>query len=330
MTVQPNFVVNELLMYAVSKLDSDTTEDVVSVMHGFYGDETVNDAKAELWTRYGEQAALGKSISRRSKIKNVEDIVEALHKIDSTYPEREKLPVLFVAQRMKNLPPVTSGEERKTDQGLANRITVLESQMAEVLKSSAERYNIGTVSQPKTDHPVLRQTDVSHINGSAVRNGSERVVPSQNHQHRAAAYSDVVAMTKEPQQQNGPISQPHHRNNTNDWTMITRTARKRTTVYGKKQSTALGAPPRRYELVVFNVKSEYDGDMVKDYVISCGVEVINSKKISLGTNTNQMFKVDVPYDKKDVVMDADFWPENVGCRPFGAFHFMPVCESSRA
>ncbi len=29
-----------------------------------------------------------------------------------------------------------------------------------------------------------------------------------------------------------------------------------------------------------------------------------------------MFKVDLPYKDKDVVYDSDFWPDNIGCRPF--------------
>ena len=50
---KPKYVVDELLMYTFSKLDTDTPGDVKNVVCTFYGDEALSDAKGVLWDYYG-------------------------------------------------------------------------------------------------------------------------------------------------------------------------------------------------------------------------------------------------------------------------------------
>ena len=57
MTTDTEYEVNELLMLMFSKLDTDTSEDIIHVVDGFYGDEAVSDTKAILWGRYSLLAA---------------------------------------------------------------------------------------------------------------------------------------------------------------------------------------------------------------------------------------------------------------------------------
>ena len=68
MTADTEYVVNELMMFMFSKLDTDTSEDVFHVVDGIYGDEAVSDAKTILWGRYGLLAVLGRNVSRRTKL----------------------------------------------------------------------------------------------------------------------------------------------------------------------------------------------------------------------------------------------------------------------
>ena len=63
----PIYVVNELLMYVISKLDADNQNDIKNVVNTFYGDEAVSDAKSLLWEHYSSK--LDRSISKRSKVK---------------------------------------------------------------------------------------------------------------------------------------------------------------------------------------------------------------------------------------------------------------------
>ena len=53
MATDTEYVVNELLMFMFSKLETDTSENVIHVVDGFNGDEAVSDAKAI----YGDDTA---------------------------------------------------------------------------------------------------------------------------------------------------------------------------------------------------------------------------------------------------------------------------------
>ena len=161
-TNAPEYVVNELLMYVCSKLDSDTADDVTKTVDDFYGDEAVNDAKVILWEHYGVLAVLGRNISRRTKCKQVEDIVDALRTVDATYPDKLQMPTIFVARSMFNLPTITQSPSTVPTNhncALENRVQILESQMVEFIKtampptgSSSRNDHMGVINKVPTDN----------------------------------------------------------------------------------------------------------------------------------------------------------------------------------
>ena len=137
----PEHIVNELLMYMYlgSKLDSDTSSDVTNAIYELYCDEAVNDVKMVLWESYSIIAILGRNIARRTKYKQVEGIVEAFHAVDSTYPDSSQMPDIFVARSMSNLPQTKQPSvsvHSKEGSVLENRVSVLETQIAELIKAS--------------------------------------------------------------------------------------------------------------------------------------------------------------------------------------------------
>ena len=104
-------------MFMFSKLDTDTSEDVIHVVDGFYVDEAVSDTKAILWGRDGLLASLGRNVSRRTKQKHVEDLQDAIRLVDSTYPDKSMMQYVFVARSMINLPhSVKPAIQSATDQ----------------------------------------------------------------------------------------------------------------------------------------------------------------------------------------------------------------------
>ena len=50
--IMAKFIVNEIVMDAISKYDTDNFVDIKNVINTFYCEEAVNDAKTELWTNY--------------------------------------------------------------------------------------------------------------------------------------------------------------------------------------------------------------------------------------------------------------------------------------
>ena len=60
-------VINELLIYVISKLDVENVMDIKKVIITLYGEEAVNDTKTALWSAYTD--TLDKPVNRRSKVK---------------------------------------------------------------------------------------------------------------------------------------------------------------------------------------------------------------------------------------------------------------------
>ena len=322
MTIDTEYVVNELLMFMFSKLDTDTSEDIIHVVDGFYGDEAVSDAKAILWERYSLLAALGRNVSRHTKQKHVEDIQDAIRLVDSTYPDKSMVPYVFVARSMVNLPPsVKPATQPATDQPpapttcpLENRLHILESQMAELLKTA-------TAEKSSRDVDCLDDTPGVATNGVlSYRKALDGSKPPQQIQD----LSGMKAVGESSKAGESAIDKdeqlPPRLNVDSDgeWTTSTRRTRKGKAVYGKKQSDVLRAAPRRFEFVVFNITNDHGTESVKDYINNSDVNVLGIKTLTTpnATTDRLMFKVDVNYKDRDSVMDSDFWPENVGCREF--------------
>ena len=76
----PIYAVNELLMYVISKLDTDDQNDNKNVVNTFYGDEAVSDVKSLLWEHYSSNPDC--SITKRAKVKIIDDILDAIRIIN--------------------------------------------------------------------------------------------------------------------------------------------------------------------------------------------------------------------------------------------------------
>ena len=79
-------VVNELLMYVISKLIVDNVMDIKKVIITLYGEEAVNDAKTALWSAYTD--TLNRPVNHRSIVKTIDDIVEEVQQISAAYPDK--------------------------------------------------------------------------------------------------------------------------------------------------------------------------------------------------------------------------------------------------
>ena len=203
----PIYVVNELLMYVISKLDADNQNDIKNVVNTFYGDEAVSDAKSLLWEHYSSK--LDRSISRRSKVKNVDDILDAIRIINAAYPDKDTLPVVFVAIRTSNLPFVCEKMSPSRESFVESRLAALELQMVEVLArptvpiadnarldnvSYSSRIKYGTTSKPISVRPASEPNDGHHVHP----------LPSPPVRESGTQFMSTIApiTTKQPQQRN--------------------------------------------------------------------------------------------------------------------------------
>ena len=104
---------------------------------------------------------------------------------------------------------------------------------------------------------------------------------------------------------------------TGAWHTVKRTKPKVATYGIRKDNTSVfKANPRRHEFVVFNVPRGTEVDIVKQYIASNNVDVMDIVRLSKDDWSNQSFRVCVSYDHIEKVKVSDFWPENIGYRPF--------------
>ena len=127
----PRHIVNELLSYVFCYYDADSLNELRTTIDHFYTTDSVVSAKNLLWEHYSEQLLPKKNRTNRGpktqKEKNLDDIMEAVKILDE---KTDDLPVEICAVRLNNLPP--RSKPRNTND-VANRVTVLESQVVELL-----------------------------------------------------------------------------------------------------------------------------------------------------------------------------------------------------
>ena len=188
-------------MYVSSKLDADTVDDVTKAVDDFYGDEAVTDAKEILWTRYGVLTVLGRNVSRRTKYKHVEDIVDALRTVDATYPDKLLMPTIFVVRSVFNLPTISQYSSTVPSNHscpLENRVHILESKMVEIMKSAMP----STGSSSRNDHAGAINK-VPTDNGQDTTSGGDGNSSKYSYSEALSDGQQKQAITTQQQQQHG-------------------------------------------------------------------------------------------------------------------------------
>ena len=153
-----------------SNIDRDTTWDIINVIH-----EAVVLAKNILRDHYAEIASLGNNTSRRSKYKQVEDIIDGIVKIDATFSEKEELPVVFVASDMRAIsqqkPMHTTQEIRSMERPSSNQINSNGSKMLQRVEGNLKDEQLTTESGTILDDRrlnTLRRT-INRINSAEIK-----------------------------------------------------------------------------------------------------------------------------------------------------------------
>ena len=249
-------VVNKLLMYVISKLDVDNVMDIKNVITTFYGEEAVNDAKADLWSAYTD--TLDRPVNHRSQVKTTYDIVEAVQQIFAAYPDKDTLPVMFVALSTKNLPFICEKMPPSRDGFVESRLAALEMQMKDVTSHTSPSSFSVTTTHPRTysacvDNSIQNKRRQQHH----VPQPAQTVSLPDSFNNKLAYNTDFslpsLTQTKHPAEHSAPQHGQTQQDPTNSghaWNTVQgfrpRPCRPQA-VYGTKQSDGLQAPPRGYD-----------------------------------------------------------------------------------
>ena len=261
-SASPTLVIDGLLMYVTSCISCDTPQDIQNVVQDTYNDESVTTAKVLLWEHYDEAVDLGHNTARRSKNKHVEDIVDAIRKVDEHYSDKVSLPVIFVASDTRTLPSVRPQPvEPAGDAKFESRVKALEDQMALVLMDARRADRNQTV-------PLQSRPYSSAVKNNRQMDNTTHTIPGLRH-HGPPPLGHI---TRPP---SGPPSGMTGQIDVADAERLSR------------DNTGANAPRNK------------DGSERGVYGVAG-----RSEDWNMVTHARQ------------TVLEDNFWPEDVGCRPF--------------
>ena len=322
-------VVNELLAYVFHRYNSDTGTDLQNEINLFYTDDDVSEAKTLFHKHY--EAVIGKKKSRQDrglqslKYKEVDDILTGMKILDESGPDR---PVVFVAINLTNLP----GKKLEDPVDINHRVKILELQMVELLTAKT-RVEANMAAQFAPTAP----TGPTRVQPEAPQQPDAQPKPEAPQRPEAHPRSEAQLrpdVQPQPEVQSGPelttAGVPGGRAEETkkmtfarvaqraefDWKTVQRYAK-----YGKRKSntdgqTSIKAAPRRHDFVLFDIDKETSKEDVKKYISENGVDVLSIYSLSKEHWNNQKFRVVVLQKYEERVADPEFWPEQIGYRPF--------------
>lgn len=329
-------VVNELLTYAFTHVNSVEAAALVNTIADFYNTEDIIKAKACLWTTYeddGKVLLLGSKPSLHNMklegaalITFVEELVHKGIVIVANTPEIE-LP--FCAVDLTKIPPYAPGENDKTS--ILARLTQLEHLMkcnkeltshnADCIKAlqtrSVNRHpmprNKGTSELTTDRDQTLPMTFASATKSSTMIRGPTAFPTGQPaNQEDSTRIATVTTSTfKAPS--------PKWQQQRNERRRILKeNAAKVNIVKGNRDSNSeckLKKAQDTRDIYIRDLNPDIDASDVKGYMASNKVTPRGIRQI-LGKREGQKksFKITVDFSDFDSVMSAAFWPKDVECR----------------
>lgn len=182
-----------------------------------------------------------------------------------------------------------------------------------ILKQPIEETSAAITTAEKQKE-VIDKKDEEHntpapiINSSNVDNSNKIDDKNEQPKEPAASYSDALKKSPFKKNNNGQGAKGKAQGNRR---------KPASTIYGTGEtSDALSGAPRTCWLYVGRTSRNTTKEMVMSYlerklpqnVFSC--EALESKSVL------PSFKVEVPYEHKDTLLQPDFWPKNIRVRPF--------------
>ena len=77
-----------------------------------------------------------------------------------------------------------------------------------------------------------------------------------------------------------------------------------------------GSGRLRYKYVVFNVDNDIEEEALKTYITTNESNVIELSRLSNPEWNRQSYRIVIYYSEKEKIMSGEFWPQDIGVRPF--------------
>ena len=336
-STDPRFVVNELLAFVFDELKRSALVDIKNRVLCFYGPPDINEAKHLLWESYSTNlppySARIDTSKRSAAEADVEDMMNAIAKIDSLCQGNEDPPTIFVARRLRNVPPP---EQNPPAASTCNNCAPEIPMILQRLESIEEHMKRDRISHMAPYKPMPMHMHMPQgIVGNDVDDGEEPAgftdlqkkyddeeedftfvkVPGSKQTYSLAAGSKFQQVNAQQTHQ----GQQRHQKVQKAGLPPKRPFRKRQekVVVGTAKSTTMRAGKRRVELFVYRIDREVLEKEIVDFIEAKEVHVVEVERLSPDDRVSHSYRILIECsDPTRPLNDPDFWPENVCCRRF--------------
>lgn len=341
-TGRPRLIVNELLCYAFTYIDSSSPEMLMKTIEDFYTDDDIQDAKDVLWREC--HSLLDNTKPRRNSCvrpatqANLVDVI--LKGVMFIRNSGIGCPVQFCAADIKRLPRFNPEEvnlqsivnrlaslelhvRNNQDETAHNcaRITVLEEEKnseTHVSATYASKARINTIGSSQQSSRGDQGKPTPYLTG-----GEQAFRSSQDKSQRS---NSEILTTAGDESNSHSTKSPENKVSENDqleWQTQRFERRKRIREAIKDSNVVIGTKSGGVSLecgydvrniFVFNVNKRYSESDISESMKKAGTEVIKITQISHKDATNKSFKICVKRADLITVMDPDYWGEGIKCR----------------
>jgi hypothetical protein len=347
-------IVNELLTYVCFYYLNSSIGGIKDVLKEFYHPKEVSDAKVLLWQIEKDNLPAfvirQDSDLRSAKEADIADIVNAFKKMDNdnvAFPE-------FVCRNMDRIPKY--GPEEIDLTSVVDRLAAVESKMSRINKIDSRLNNVECSSVKNKDsidtlfsfyyqsHSMSSRLQSLSVGGTAeqqsqTKQSTQRApekpaqvklkskgIPDIFLQGTGQGQGSKTGIPERPDIQLNPNPDDAARGNSADrdgfrYSKQEIRKKRKEAVYGKRSSNqgnhgTLRGAPQTLDIFVFRCDKNATCDKVRKYMEDNSTSVLDIECVSSVEARYRSYRVSVPRDSHDDVMDGDFWPEGVGVRYF--------------
>ena len=335
-------LIHPILSYIAYSLNSGTIELIKQAVAGYFTSDDICEAKDLIFTKCDEEV-IGVKKSRRvrdgdfrSKANNdVMDIIEALNKLDAA----GKTPDILIKATDLHLIPRSKPEELQSI-SLVDRVRQMEENMKRMQESIDNQSavsmslddRVANIEKGKSSYAAIARRNaqaapVTRPKPSAVTSSvNPAALASSGNVHKNRQYSVVDATKGLNRLRRGESttslvsnasSNPSEYNEGFRYQGKQRKKTRPKPVTGTRtvlEGGFKGAPAPSRDIFVYRVEKDTPDNVIKDYIVTYGIEVRSVVCLSSENATFSSFKVVISVSDLPKVLDPEFWPTGVCVR----------------
>ena len=324
-------IIDPLLTYVKSSMDGATNDSIIKACRDFYSTDEVKRAKELIW-KFCDEKIIGTFPNRRLTDKNLDDVVEAMYKLDGA----QQMPEFAVdSEGLRRIPRVSPEETYHIS--IAERVSKIEAKLdiiediesrlheAEKLLRKASQPTYAATAAPRA---ASKPSSASQSKAPQARlsQNSKTAVPSTGMKLGGGQYNALSESQLSIVSAVSNASRPDYPDDGFQFTSYQKKALRKKSANAKQNRVTgiassnkiKGAPEPSRDMFIYRVVKNTDVDAMTDYLAEKGIQAREVTKVSNAEAKFDSFRIEVPVSDVRAMLTPEFWPNGVCARRFYA------------